>query len=53
MKHKIYNKQGQLVGRLEDGELTITHIDLKVVMKDHDGEQDLIEFLQGKGFKFG
>lgn len=44
---------GQFVGRLEDGELTITHIDLKIAVKDYDGEEDLIEFLKRKGFKFG
>jgi len=44
---------GQIVGRLEDGELTITHIDLKMAMRDYDGGEDLVEFLKKKKFKFG
>lgn len=49
MKSKIYNKQRQLVGRI-NGEVQIYAIDLKIAMKDYkDG--DLIEFLKEKGFR--
>lgn len=52
MKSKIYNKQRQLVGHIIDGEVQIYAIDLKIAMKDYEGE-DLVEFLKERGFRIG
>ena len=46
---RIY-KHGQVMGKIEKGELQISHINLKIAMRDYD-ESDLVEFLRKKGFK--
>ena len=47
---RIY-KHGQIMGTIRNGELKITHINLKIAMRDYREPEDLIEFLEKKGFK--
>lgn len=47
---RIY-KHGLVMGTYKDKILHISHINLKIAMRDYREPEDIVEFLKKKGFK--